>query len=40
MMNGEREARRHVERSKLDIDRVKNENIRFWINGALKHNVN
>ena len=27
MINGERDARRHAERTKLDIDREQNENI-------------
>ena len=31
MMNREREARRNAERTKLDIDRAQNENIRYWI---------
>ena len=36
MMNGESEARRHVERTKLDIDRAQNENVRSRMLGALK----
>ena len=35
-MNGEIEARRHVERTNLDDDRCKNETIRSWILRALK----
>ena len=36
MINGEREARRFFERTKLDIDRAPNESIRSWMLGALK----
>ena len=36
MINGECEARRHTERTKLDIDRAQNENIKAWALGALK----
>ena len=36
MMNGESEATRHVERTKLDIDQDQNESIRSWTLGALK----
>ena len=36
MMNGESEARMHVERTKLEDDRAQNENIRSWMLGALK----
>ena len=32
-MNGESEARRHVERTKLDTDRAPNESIRSWMLG-------
>ena len=35
-MNREFEARRHVERTKLEIDRAQNENIRAWTLGAFK----
>ena len=34
MMNGERESRRHVERTKLDVDRVQNETLDL---GFLEH---
>ena len=36
MENGESEARRCVERTKLDIHRAPNESIRSWILGTLK----
>ena len=36
MLNGESESRRHVERTKLDIDRAPNESIRSWMLEALK----
>ena len=36
MANGEIEARRYVERTKLNIDRALNESIRSWTLGALK----
>ena len=36
ILNGESEARRCVERIRLDIDQVQNEYIRSWMLGALK----
>ena len=36
MLNGESEARRNVERTRLNIDRAPNGSIRFWTLGALK----
>ena len=36
MLNGESEARRHVERTRLNIDRAPNEHVRSWMLEALK----
>ena len=36
MENGEIEARRHAERTRLDMNRLTNEHIRSWLLGALK----
>ena len=36
MLNGDSEERRHVERTRLDVDRSSNESIRSRTLGALK----